>query len=211
MNEVTRSRAIAVSTACLLFMSMGGRALAEDAPAPGSSGPPVLGGSVGYFGEHGEIAISGDMKFSILRQSASMGGGSYTTYEIQPALDYFVSSNVSVGGVLGLRKDSDALTTITLGPRVGYNVFLSSAVSLWVRGGFGYEHFSQTVGPRDVTGYGVTFSLFAPLLWHPVAHLFLGAGPFLETQLVSKIEGNSAPKATDVGISSTVGGYFGGL
>jgi hypothetical protein len=211
MNEVTRSRAVAALAVCLLSTSMAGRALAEEAPPQGSSTPPVLGGSVGYFGEHGEVAISGDMKFNILHQSQT--GTSYTSYEVQPALDYFVSTNVSVGGLLGIRKDplggSASRTTFAVGGRVGYNVFLSSAVSLWVRGGLNYGHFTDhVVGSPDDTGSYVSLSVYAPVLWHPVPHFFLGAGPFLEQDLY---ESNSGPKATDFGISSTVGGYFGGL
>lgn len=214
MNRRTRARTAIVIGATYLI-AVGGRAVAQQ-PPPASGNPPSIGGSVGYFGEHGQIAISGDMKFSVLHQSETMGGSSATSYEIQPALDTFVSTNVSVGGLLGIRRESlggsDHLTTFTIGPRVGYNLFLPAPVSWWITVRLSYEHLAEHVaGAPDRSGYVIPITLYAPLLWHPVAHFFLGAGPFLETDLVSKIEGASAPKTTDFGLSSTVGGYFGGL
>lgn len=189
----------------------GGRALAQDmVPPPVSSGPPSVGGSVGYFGERGQTVISGDFKFNILRESRSMGGGSSTSYELQPALDSFVSPNFSVGALLGVRRDvtdSGSATTLTFAPRVGYNITLSNAVSLWVRAGIGYERAS--VG--ELSGYAIPLFLNAPLLWHPVSHFFIGAGPFFSTDLVSKTEGEDDQKRTKIGLASTVGGYFGGL
>jgi hypothetical protein len=172
-------------------------------------------GAAADFGRRGQIVISGELKGSLLHQSATMNGGSYTTFEIQPSLDYFLSPNLSVGGLVGIRREhlegSDSLVTFTIGPRVGYNIVLSGAVSLWVRAGLGYAHLSESLAQGDRSGYVIPFSLFAPMLWHPVTHLFLGAGPFLETDLVSRIGGDSGPRTTDIGLSSTVGGYFGGL
>jgi hypothetical protein len=204
----------------LAFVALlGGRASAQDPPMPpppAASGPPAVGGAVGYFGERGQIAISGELKFNVLHQSVSKGGGSYTTYEIEPSLDYFVAPNVSVGGLIDLRKDSfpsnSSMTTITIGARAGYNVVLASAVSLWVRGGLSYGHYTvSSTGFPDQTGYSIPLTIYAPLLWHPVPHLFLGVGPFFETDLIAKTGGQSVGKTTDVGLSSTIGGYFGGL
>jgi hypothetical protein len=215
MSGMTRSRVVAAMAAALclsMSLSMDGQSLAADAPPAATTpeNPPVLGGSVGYFGEHGEIAISGDMKFSVLHQSQT--NNSYTTFELQPALDYFVSTNVSVGGLLGISKDFDGRHTFLLGARGGYNVFLSNAASLWVRGGLIYGHYSYSgVGTQDFSGNYLALQIYAPLLWHPVPHFFLGAGPSFEADLISRFQGNSADKAVAIGVSSTIGGYFGGL
>jgi len=218
MHAMKSNRVSAAVLSASMMIVLGGRAGAQVTapPPPAAASPPMMmSGAAAEFGQRGQIAISGELKGSILHQSASMNGGSYTTFEIQPSLDYFVSPNLSVGGLVGIRRESlggsDSLVTFTIGPRVGYNIVLSGAVSLWVRAGLGYAHLSRSLGQVDESGYVIPFSLFAPLLWHPVTHLFLGAGPFLETDLVSRIEGQSAPRTTDIGLSSTVGGYFGGL
>ena len=175
-----------------------------------------MGGSVGYFGEHGQLVVTGDLKFNVERESRSMGGGTATTYAIQPALDYFVSSNVSVGGLIGLSREVSSetdlhLTTLLIGARIGYQVPIGNAASLWLRGGFSYEHQSFTAGGVDTSGYAVPLNIYAVFLWHPVAHFFIGAGPFLNQDLIAKFEGSDVGKRTDLGISSTIGGYFGGL
>ena len=218
MHATNRYRVSAAVLSASMTIVLGGPAVAQVTtapPPPAVASPPMTPGAAADFGRRGQIAISGEMKGSILHQSASMNGGSYTTFEIQPSLDYFVSPNLSVGGLVGIRRESlgggDSLTTFTIGPRVGYDIVLSGEVSLWVRAGLGYAHLSESLGQGDRSGYVIPFSLYAPLLWHPVTHLFLGAGPFLETDLVSRIEGESAPRTTDIGLSSTVGGYFGGL
>lgn len=197
-------------TLTVVAFAGGGRALAQDTtPPPMSSSPPPVGGTVGYFGEHGQVVISGDFRFDILRESRSMGGGSSTSYQFQPALDYFASTNLSIGALLGVRRDVTGLgnaTTFTFAPRVGYNLVLSSAVTLWVRAGIGYERAS--VG--ELSGYAIPFFLNAPFLWHPVSHFFIGAGPFFSTDLVSKTGGEDDEKRTNIGLASIIGGYFGG-
>ncbi|MEO7667708.1 MAG: hypothetical protein ABI560_04370 [Myxococcales bacterium] len=214
MNMKTKPCSV-LAVSLFMALAVGGRASAQESVAPpGSSSPPVVGGSVGYFGEHGQIAISGDMKFNLLHESRSMNGGTSTTFEVQPALDYFVSTNVSVGGLVGIRRDSDDSdhsTIFSIGPRVGYNINIGSAASLWIRIGLGYEHQSIAIGSVDRSGWAIPLTLYAPFLWHPVPHFFLGAGPFLSTDLVAKVDGNNDSKRTDIGLSSTVGGYFGGL
>lgn len=198
----------------------GGRALAQETvPPPMASGPPPVGGSVGYFGERGQVVISGDFKFNILRESlSSVGGsegGSSTSYELQPALDYFVSPNISVGAVLGLRRDVEDganATSFTLAPRVGYNFVLTNAVSLWVRLGLGYQRESYGgTASALASRYAIPVSLYAPILWHPATHFFIGIGPFFARDVIAKSAGEDIPKRTDIGLSSTIGGYFGGL
>lgn len=217
MHAMKSNRVSAAVLSASMTIVLGGPAGAQVAAPrpPAAASPPMVPGAAAEFGRRGQIAISGELKGSILHQSAGMNGDSYTNFEIQPSLDYFVSPNLSVGGLVGIRRESqgvsDSLVTFTIGPRVGYDIVLSGSVSLWVRAGLGYAHLSRSLGQVDESGYVIHFSLFAPLLWHPVTHLFLGAGPFLETDLVSRIEGQSAPRTTDIGLSSTVGGYFGGL
>ncbi|MEP6652494.1 MAG: hypothetical protein ABJA82_03995 [Myxococcales bacterium] len=217
MNMKTKlhSNVAVLAVSLVMALAVGGRASAQESVAPpDSSSPPVIGGSVGYFGEHGQIAISGDMKFNLLHESRSMNGGSTTSFLIQPALDYFVSTNVSVGGLVGLQRDPEFpghSTTIFIGPRVGYNIGIGSAASLWIRLSLTYEHTTYVDAVFPGSGYAIPLELHAPFLWHPVPHFFLGVGPSLRTDLVAKFEGRDSYKRTDIGVESTVGGYFGGL
>jgi hypothetical protein len=225
MTRSIQSRVFA-AIAMVLVTAGAGRAMADETPPPPSSPPPV-GGSVGYFGERGQIALSGDnvlsnIELAIVHSSVSMNRGSTTAFAFQPALDYFVSPNVSVGGVLGIVKATTPFgtasvdaTSVVVGARAGYNVVLSSAVTLWIRAGFEYRHDSFSLAGTSSSGYSIPFVIFAPVLWHPAPHFFVGAGPAFSTELVSKTEvmntSRDNAKTTDFGIASTLGGYFGGL
>lgn len=212
-------RQLTAAALALLATLAAGRAFAQEPTSP----PPVVGGMAGVFGERGQIVISNDLVFdgpavNLFHESHSTTGASSTTaFQLRPEIDYFISPSVSVGGVLGVVRASDnstnggSATTISLGARGGYNMPLTPMVSVWVRLGLSYERisFSGGGGP-DVSAYKIPLSLFAAFLWHPIPHFFLGAGPAFATDLTSKVEGNDADKVTDIGITSVIGGYFGG-
>ena len=56
------------------------------------------------FGKSGQIAISSDMQFSFVYNSQTPAGGgdkvNTMTFNIQPALDYFVTDGLSIGGLV---------------------------------------------------------------------------------------------------------------
>ena len=60
----------------------------EATPPPMASGGGMAVDTAAGFGRLGQIAVSGELQFSILHDSQSMGGGSSTVVVIQPALDY---------------------------------------------------------------------------------------------------------------------------
>lgn len=197
------------------------------APAAAPAGA-AMGAATGDFGSQGQIAVSVDLPFrneapelAIVHQSNSMGGGSTTDIAIQPSLDYFVAPHVSVGGQIGIEHGSADITilgtssslTVTrfgIEVRGGYELGLNDSVSLWPRLGIGYDHNSFSGGGSDSSGYDIALLVSVPVLWHPASHFFLGAGPSLATQLVNKVGGQSQSKATDVGLTALIGGYFGG-
>lgn len=203
-------------------------ARAQDAAPPPPAAPaPAVGGSPapGGFGSQGQLVLSTDIPLhqsepmlALVHESNSMGGPSSTLYAIEPALDYFVAPNVSVGGAIGIVHGNasqdgvfggDAtVTAIEVVARVGYNVVLTDAFSLWPRLSLGYEHISFSSGGASTSGYVVPLSIFAPVLWHPAQHFFVGLGPLFSTELISKTEGVSQSKTTDFGIEGTLGGYF---
>jgi hypothetical protein len=126
------------------------------------------------FGVAGEWAVSfatynGGPSFHLSKQSS--GGSSVL---IQPALDYFIASGVSVGGLVGFSYDGSA-TGINLGARAGFNQALTERVSFWPTAGIVGNYLTSN-GTSSSTA---TLVVLAPFLFHPAQHFFLGVGPFL--------------------------------
>jgi hypothetical protein len=182
--------------------------------------------SGGKFGARGQLAVSVGLpltgeapQLGIVHASTGMGGGSSTVLAIEPSADYFIAPNLSIGGLIGIRYVSTTApagalsisgnsTTVMAEVRVGYNLALGETLSLWPRIGIGYSHASA--GQLIDSAYSVPLVAFAPLLWHPVRHFFLGAGPIFTTALVERSGGLDQPKTTDIGIQADLGGTFGG-
>ena len=212
-------------------------ARAQDAAAPagspatepsanlaGTAAPRDTGGK---FGARGQLAVSVGLPFTseapqleFVHASTNMGGGTSTVLAIAPSADYFIAPNLSLGGLVGIRYVSNNepagslfvsgnITTVTAEARVGYDLALADTLSLWPRIGIGYSHGSSG-GSTPTASYAVPLVAFAPLLWHPSRHFFLGAGPIFTTPLVERSGGVDQPKTTDVGIQADLGGCFGG-
>jgi hypothetical protein len=205
-----------------LTMSFAGIAAAQEPPPAGFAPPPPPAGAGPAFGNPGQLVISDDLRAGLLYSSLSEGDASVTDLQLQPAVDYFVIPNLSVGGQLAIRyttQDDGAggsLDTTSVGilPRVGYNIPLGPSASIWPRVALGYVHASASTGVAgapSVSGYSIVMEAFVPFLFHPVPHFFIGGGPILSTELAAKVEDADVPKTTNIGLVSTIGGYFGGM
>ncbi len=213
------------------FLVTSQAALAQTAPAnapeppntaaPGA-GPTVNGQSlteatrnnspVDQFGGRRQIAISSDAALTISNTSLSGVSGSTTQIMLQPAIDYFVIQNLSVGGSLLFNYSSTGAghsTSFGIGPRVGYNIPISDLLSVWPKAGLSIARSSVSTDPTpavpatgSVSNTAVALNLFVPLMLHPAPHFFAGFGPFLDTDL----SGNS--KATTLGGKLTIGGWL---
>ena len=188
------------------------------APPPENAPPPATATPAGGFGAVSQIAISSDLLLVALRHSESLVGTSMkrTVVTLAPAIDYFVASSLSVGGQLLIgfvSDDAQDSTTIGLAPRIGYNIPIGPTASIWPRAGIAYTHTSesQTGGGTSIPSYKVTLSAFVPVIFQPAPHFFIGGGPFLSTDLVSQRSMTDYYKASEFGLQSTIGGYFGGL
>jgi hypothetical protein len=145
------------------------------------------------FGKMNDLAISSDANLSLQVVSVSGGGGSSTLLNIDPAADYFFMDSISVGGQVRLDHDPGG-TTIGIGPRVGYNYAFSDLMSIWPKGGLSFD---------DAHGTAVLgLHLFAPFMFHPARHFFVGIGPNLDTDLTGDV------KLTTFGLAFTVGGWM---
>ncbi|HVZ33645.1 MAG TPA: outer membrane beta-barrel protein [Polyangiaceae bacterium] len=170
----------------------------------------------GRFGGKSQIAVSSDTGFSIGNTSVSGVDGSTTTLVLRPAVDYFVADYISIGGFLGLDYTSTpggSTTTFSIGPRVGYNVPLSERFSLWPKVGFAFASTSQkqddtqlatgqTVDSNDESNTSLQLNIFAPFMFHPVNHFFVGLGPAFDLDLTGD------NKATTIAARLALGGWL---
>lgn len=190
------------------------------------------------FGAPGEVVFSG----------ASGVGGSYTGWSnsqasttqltFSPGADVFFARNLSAGlamsfaygdgkgyGSDGSLVDTTA-TTLSGGPRLGYDVALGSAVSWYPRFTLGFEWVTQQVRvvsggsastASSALGYPLTtragpwLSLDLPLLLHLAPHAFFGFGPqFFQEFGAAQGGPNIGGQRTSVGGAFVVGGWVGG-
>jgi hypothetical protein len=189
----------------------------EDATAPTKAQaiPDVAPNTpAARFGARSQIAISSDAGLSIENTSLSGVDGSTTTVVLNPALDYFVLDNFSVGGYVGLNYVSTtggSSTKFSVGPRVGYNIAFAERFSVWPKLGLSFASTSQKADiavpsggttTQSTTNTAVAINLFVPLMFHPVEHFFLGFGPALDADL------SGDNKSTTIGGRLTIGGWF---
>jgi hypothetical protein len=155
-----------------------------------------------HFGEAGQLVIQSDEAIGVAVDDhtqvrvagTSPGGGANVS--LQPAADYFVMRNLSVGGLLRYAHRGD-VDRFGIGGRVGYDLTINDNLTFWPVGAIEIEGGS---GPTNLA-----FVAYAPLLWHPVQHFFVGLGPFLEPSVPFSGPGGTV---TSFGVQSTVGGWF---
>jgi hypothetical protein len=210
------------STALLLtgtLMLASVMARAEEPPGAGGAGrPPAAARAEEGFGKAGVINIASDLSLSFQHTSFSAPSGrspdSVTAYAIGPAADVFIIDNLSVGAefLFGRTSLGPDLTenVLRIAPRVGYHISLvPERLGLWPRLEFGYESATiKNTGLPDVTEKRVVLGAFLPLLIHPVEHFHIGIGPFLDTDLSSKEDGQDGIKETTIGIRTEIAGWW---
>jgi hypothetical protein len=224
-------------TTSLVFaavMTASSVAMAQDPPAmpppEGTQPPPPTSTSAGFgMGRQGQIVLAADLPlltssplFSMVRSSSSFMGASSSSWDITlaPSGDYFIAPNISVGALVGFSSypvGAGDATTFGLMPRAGYSFPLTDVLSIWPRLGIGYFYtsVSPTGGGGSLSGYTIPFFVDLPILWHPAPHFFIGAGGMFKTELVNKVDGPGGTtvdgaKTTNLGLTTLIGGYFGG-
>jgi opacity protein-like surface antigen len=220
MDNLTLFRSASFIAVALSPLALAPRAQAADnvieVRAPEDTAVRVRRTAVERFGEEGQKAISSDVGLSISNTTVSGVDGSSTVLVLRPALDVFVVDSVSVGGFVGVEYASSpggSSQSVSVGPRVGYDFFLSNRLSFWPKVGFAVARTSQTddgatlpsgvvVGDADEDNTSVQLNLFAPIMFHPVPHFFLGLGPALDQDLTGDA------KATVVAVRLTIGGWI---
>jgi hypothetical protein len=180
----------------------------EAAPAPAAASPDADT----TFGSVGQIAISDDLEMVATRVSIEGQSGSQTVIALKPALDFFPIPNLSIGGqlIIGyVSSGSISSTELGLLVRVGYNVPISDAVSIWPRLSIGYDH--KSADQYGLSLDSVPIDIFVPIVVQLASHFFIGGGPWYRTTLLSQRESFDEPRVSILGLRATVGGYFRGL
>ena len=179
------------------------------------------------FGDAGVINFAAatrlDLAFSSIKPPQG-DSGSATHFAIQPSIDYFVIQNLSIGATLLFdsnstkaagASDSDSTTTIGVGPRVGYNVWITpGSLSLWPQVGIMYTSASSKVKGQDAgSNSALALQVFVPLVIHPVKHFHFAVGPFMQMDLSNKFKppsGDSVDgsKTTTFGLMGEIAGWL---
>jgi hypothetical protein len=99
------------------------------------------------------------------------------------------------------------------GLRVGYSLAMGPSFSFWPKVNVDYRHTSliatdlsmlqQGVFANEYSFDSMVIGVFAPVLFHPVPHFFLGLGPNFQAAVLS-----SAGTDTSYGLMFTLGGWF---
>jgi hypothetical protein len=215
------------------IVSAAGAAAAQypPAPAPGYGYPPPGGFAPphrAHFGDAGELAFTADLNASFVGHSTSIPnntGDSPSDWHLtlRPSADYFVIQGLSLGGFFDYTHSNTSTPNTTssgstslssdsfgVGARVGYNIPFMDALSWWPLAGLSFATRSSS---DNSSGNAFTLSLYAPFLYHPVSHFFMGMGPYLSTDVsanATSASGVSGPggKVTTYGLQFVIGGWF---
>jgi hypothetical protein len=215
-------RAVGIAGA-LIFAS--GSAWAEDVGRIGSPAelhvpPDALSA---HFGVPGQFVVSSDAGLFVSNTHQTGRSGSMTTTELRPAVDYFLIDPFSIGGFVGLDYSNvpgGHSAAFSIGPRVGYDIRMTSQFSVWARAGVSFATTNQTVDaqtrtetingapvttriPESTTNtHNLAVNIFFPILFHPVDHFFIGFGPALDADFTGGV------KATTLAARLTIGGWL---
>ncbi|MBU8897283.1 hypothetical protein DRW03_17215 [Corallococcus sp. H22C18031201] len=167
-------------------------------------------GSASGFGHAGQIVVSADA-------SGFFGyntGADALVLHLEPAADYFIQQNLSVGAaalVEQVFQDGPNTTALGVVVRAGYNLGVAEKVSLWPRVAFGPKFIHVSGGGSDLA---FVLEGYLPALFHVTPHFFVGAGPQVRALISDRTgaggsdQGAFSGHDVTIGISTTVGGYF---
>ena len=135
-----------------------------------------------------------------------------TSFFVGTAADYFVVRGFSLGArVLYDHLEESGYSadnSVSIGPRIGYDVPLGDHASLWP---VLFGSYSNTWIVGNPLEWSVAVGAYVPVLYHPAPHFFLGIG---RRSMPQSITSRSTPqwntdalRTTTYGISATVGGW----
>jgi hypothetical protein len=208
-------------------------------PAPSKTAPistaetaPMQEPAKPRFGETEQLTINGSTDFSISGSSYTSSDASGFHFGITPSVDYFILPHFSIGGFIsigystskyysmcsayGSELQKGDATSVSVGPRLGYDIAFSDFFSWFITLGFSYGNVIRNTSTAD--GYPlmntseniIAMRVYAPILAHLAPHFYVGFGPSLYTELSHSYGANvkSDTKQTTFGASLIVGGWL---
>jgi hypothetical protein len=204
------------------------------APEPEPAELPPSAPRAARFGDPGVVVISANSSIGVSSTEYSNSRAKFVQALFSPGFDYFAVRGFSIGLDLEVgysyeqALDVDRVlvettsTSYGFGPRFGFNVPLGESVSFYPRLTVGIDSqtqdrtypptsFNEPATKSSATLSGGYLVLYAPLLFHPAPHFFLGAGPGVYSQFgTGKSSELSGGERTSLYGSVIVGGWWGG-
>jgi hypothetical protein len=151
------------------------------------------------FGSKGQIVPFGAVSYT----HTSNAGNDLNLVSVQPGAMWFPTNNVAIGGqVVYAFIDFPGGSAHDLGfePLVGFGVPIAAQLAFFPRVGMQFLWAFPSPGN---SAHRVEMQGFAPLLFIPAPHVYIGFGPQLSVDVAS-----SGGKQTSFGLGSEIGGYF---
>jgi hypothetical protein len=196
------------------FVAASARAQQWPTTDPGFTRPDEsLATGIEGFGTPGQMLITSEFDLDLRYVSESLSGLSQSGPEItiSPALMFFLAPQLAVGGILGFHHESREKdsNTVFVGPTIAYNIPISPRASIFPMVGLAYTWFktSQDLagGRRSNSGYDLGLLIKGPVLFHPFPHVFVGFGPIIVIDFVSKVDMGAATKTRSFGLTLDLG------
>jgi hypothetical protein len=153
------------------------------------------------FGQRGQVVPFGSLSYN----HVSVGNTSGDILDLAPGALWFFTEAVAVGASARFAWFSGPLGVsshlVGIEPQLGSGIPLGDRASFFPRVGFGFNWISPQGGP---SGYVLTMRAFAPVLYFPVPHFYLGFGPRFDVDVAS----DTFAKQTAYGVATEIGGYF---
>jgi hypothetical protein len=208
----------------VLALSRVASAEVGEAEDPGQSASPPLK----RFGAEDTLVLDGSVDLGRLTYDDSKS--KRLSLNFAPSASWFVADHFSLGASLQLGYVHDEVPsaafdsthrTVGGGIGIGYDIPVSRFASMWFRFGGYLWHVSADLtqppgGFRVVSGTPISgdyaetvvgMSFFAPILFHPARHVFMGIGPVAFSDVLHTIDEADA-KRLYVGLSTIVGGWL---
>lgn len=164
------------------------------------------------FGSAGQLSLSSGLAFQFNWTDIEDVDAQVTQFLLNPAADYFILENVSLGGEVGVEFGSIKIPGakvdnlgVKVGPRVGYAIPLSDKLTLWPKLGLRYGWSETKEGGLTADQHGLDINTYVPLLYHFTNSFFLGFGPTLSYDMWKSDDG---AQAFNVGFATSIGGNF---
>ncbi|MGO8995289.1 MAG: hypothetical protein ACLQVI_18385 [Polyangiaceae bacterium] len=204
----------------------GGTPEPETTPAPAPSVAPTASAPLQRFGERGEVLLSSELVANVSSTTYAGTSASASSGSFAVGADYFFVDHVSMGAAVNAgwsnstvpdassNPVTDSSTSYGISFRVGVEIPLANALSLYPRATIGVENGSadeQSSTGQDAYSFSeVWASGYLPLIVRVAPHLFAGFGPSATRDLSNTLTFPQGQQVSNPGTSLGAGFIVGG-